>query len=207
MKILIAGQKHFGEVVYNEMISLGHEVVAVACPPQGDRLFFRAVERDSVPWIKKLTKDTMPEGVDLIVTAHSHDFISEQTRFRAKHGAIGYHPSLLPVHRGRDAIRWAIKNNEKITGGTVFWLSNQVDAGDIVCQEHCFIHPSDTPKTLWIEKLQPLGLKLLRRAVTEISNGVFTKIKQDEELATWEPSWERMPIARPDLLMIPHLRS
>jgi methionyl-tRNA formyltransferase len=42
-------------------------------------------------------------GVDLIIAAHSHDFIGRPHAAQGKLGAIGYHPSLLPLHRGRDA--------------------------------------------------------------------------------------------------------
>jgi methionyl-tRNA formyltransferase len=146
-----------------------------------------------------LKASTLPSGVDLIIAAHSHDFISDKTRQKTVLGAIGYHPSLLPVHRGRDAIAWAIRMRDRITGGSVFWLNDKIDAGDIAAQKHVFIHPKDTPETLWRTRLFPLGIELLGRVLSDLANGVIVAIPQDDSLATWEPSIGRPPIYRPDL--------
>lgn len=136
MRILIVGQKLFGAAVLALCRRRGHDVAGVCSPAlssrgdQPDRLR-AAAEAAEIPWMASgtLRAETMPDGVDLIVSAHGHDFIGRRTRGRAKLGAIGYHPSLLPLHRGRDAIEWAIRMRERVTGGTVYWLSDSVDAG------------------------------------------------------------------------------
>jgi methionyl-tRNA formyltransferase len=210
MKILLAGQKTFGREALKTIAALGHEIVAVAAPAnhstekEMDKLLVEATLR-RLPIIPSgtLNADTLPPGTDLIVAAHSHDFIGEKTRLRAKHGAIGYHPSLLPIHRGRDAVPWTIKNRERITGGTVYWLSNTVDGGPIAAQEHVFVRPEDTALELWIRELAPLGLKLLAQVITDISKGRITKEPQDPKLATWEPALTGQPrLYRPDLIML-----
>ena len=132
MRLLIAGQKQFGTETYRLCRRLGHDVVAVAAPAlasssstDGHRFPDRlraAAEHDRVPWIPagELRADGVPDGTDLIVAAHSHDYLGRRTRLRARLGAIGYHPSLLPLHRGRDAVRWTIKMGDRVTGGTVY---------------------------------------------------------------------------------------
>ena len=90
----------------------------------------------------------MPAGVDVIVAAHSHDFISGRVRSRAKYGAIGYHPSLLPRHRGRDAIEWALRFGDPISGGTVYWLGETMDGGPIAAQDWCWVRRGDTAAAL-----------------------------------------------------------
>ena len=210
MRILIAGQKWFGAQVFIALRAVpGVEVAAVCAPtggPVADRLFGQADLR-GVPVIKAgtLSAKTMPEGVDLIVAAHSHDFIGERTRMRAKWGAIGYHPSLLPLHRGRDAVRWAVRMRERVTGGSVYRLSNRMDGGDVLAQRHVFIGPEDTAEELWRRDLAPLGVELLAQVVGRFaSDGYVHGTAQDEALATWEPSIDRPPAFRPDLLMIPY---
>ena len=210
MRILIAGQKWFGAQAFIALRAVpGVEVAAVCAPtggPVADRLFGQADLR-GVPVIKAgtLSAKTMPEGVDLIVAAHSHDFIGERTRMRAKWGAIGYHPSLLPLHRGRDAVRWAVRMRERVTGGSVYRLSNRMDGGDVLAQRHVFIGPEDTAEELWRRDLAPLGVELLARVVGRFaSDGYVHGAAQDEALATWEPSIDRPPAFRPDLLMIPY---
>ncbi len=68
-------------------------------------------------------------GTDLIVTAHSHARVSHDALKVAKHGGIGYHPSLLPRHRGIAAVEWTIKEGDPIAGGTIYHLSDRLDAG------------------------------------------------------------------------------
>ena len=139
-----------------------------------------------------LCEANMPPDVDLIVAAHSHDFITEPTRSRTKYGAIGYHPSLLPLHRGKDAIVWTIRMGDKVTGGSVYWLSETMDGGPIAAQEHVFVLPGDTPEELWRRDLAPLGVKLLRKACVDIANGHLIKQAQNENIATSEPSIKRV---------------
>ena len=206
MNVLIAGQKYFGYLVLKEMLNIsGVNIVCVSSPTgKKDRLTDAAVLNET-PVIPSgsLNVATMPEKIDLIIAAHSHDFIGEKTRLRATYGGIGYHPSLLPIHRGRDAIKWALKMRERVTGGTVYRLSNKMDGGNILAQEHVFIKPNDTDKSLWEETLQPLGVELLKDVVLKIKeHGHILGVEQDERIATFEPSMSPPPCFRPDLILI-----
>lgn len=206
MNVLIAGQKWFGAETFRALRALpGVEVVAVCAPVDGEDRLAGQAGLYGVPLIPagSLSAQTMPGGVDLIVAAHSHDFIGERTRQRARWGGIGYHPSLLPLHRGRDAVRWAVRMRERVTGGTVYRLSNRVDGGSVLAQQHVFIRPDDTPEELWRRELAPLGVRLLSETAARFAESGYQHGEvQDEELATWEPSIGRPPMHRPDLLMI-----
>jgi methionyl-tRNA formyltransferase len=209
VRIYICGQKAFGRAVLEQCLKDGHDIVGVSAPLTGsggvavDKL--RAMADDArIPVMPPgvLNSDTLPDGVDVLVAAHSHDFIGRRTRLRCKIGAIGYHPSLLPLHRGRDAIRWAVKMGDAVTGGSVYWLSDNVDAGDLAAQDWCLISPDDTPEALWREKLFPMGVRLLSQVLGSISAGIIVTVPQDEDAATWEPSFERPPLRRPDLFLL-----
>jgi methionyl-tRNA formyltransferase len=211
---LVSGQKHFGAEALKLCLAAGHKVTAVAAPPFAeskattgeqlhDRLRF-AAETAGIPWIpsEELRAESIPAKTELIVAAHSHAFIGRKTRNRVPIGAIGYHPSLLPLHRGRDAVRWCVHNRERITGGSIYWLTDTVDGGPLAAQQHVFIRPDDTPETLWRDTLSPLGIKLLARVLRDLSAGKKIMVPQDESLATWEPSWSRPPVFRPELPQI-----
>lgn len=207
MNILLAGQKWFGAEVFRTVRDINGVTIAAVCAPEDvrDRLAGQA-RRYDVPLIPSgtLNVKTMPDGIDLIVAAHSHDFIGERTRLRSRWGGIGYHPSLLPLHRGRDAVRWSVRMRERVTGGTVYRLSNRMDGGNVLAQQHVFVRPDDTPEELWRRDLAPLGVRLLASVVSAFANvGYQHGVEQDEELATWEPSIDRPPAYRPDLLMLP----
>ena len=208
MKVFLSGQRYFGQEVLRLFLSLGVEVAGVSAPLEDPRgrpdLLWKAAHLQGLPLIRagQLNAATLPEGVDIIVAAHSHDFIGKKTRLKTKLGAIGYHPSLLPLHRGRDAIYWTLRLGERVTGGTVFWLNDTVDGGPVAAQGWCFVRPDDSPSSLWQRDLQPLGLHLLAQVVTDLENGTIVSIPQDESLATWEPSVGQPPLFRPDLCQI-----
>lgn len=206
MNVFLCGQKNFGWEVYKLLKKLGHSITGVSAPfahadGRDDKLH-KFASLDGAKMIPLTGADALPAGVDLIIAAHSWDFISNKTLNRTKLGAIGYHPSLLPRHRGRDAIRWALHMGDHITGGTVYWLNQNVDAGAIAAQDWCWIRPGDTAKSLWFDTLLPMGLRLFEKTLADIGGGELVRIPQDESLATWEPSWERAPIPRPDLLQL-----
>ena len=186
MRLYLAGQKAFGAAVFEAVRKAaldrpGQRAGVRAAGLLPDRLR-DAAEKAGVPWLEagKLRAELMPEGVDLIVCAHSHDFIGRKTRLKARLGAIGYHPSLLPRHRGRDAVRWALHMGDAVTGGTVYWLTDNVDAGPIAAQEHVFVAPGETPERLWRDKLAPLGVRLTLSVLEDLAAGRIVERRQDE---------------------------
>ena len=207
MRIYLAGSKAFGAAVYRMMRSEGRGTVVGVCSPpwasdgeRRDQLRVLA-EDDRVPWIPAGTLDrmTLPDDVDLIVCAHSYDFIGKATRHRARLGAIGYHPSLLPRHRGRAAVEWTIRMGDPVAGGSVYWLDDRVDGGDLAAQEWCWVRPGDTAAELWRRDLMPMGVRLLGHVVDDLDNRRLVQIPQDEAVATWEPALDPPRLRRPDL--------
>lgn len=211
MKIFISGQKYFGERVFMDCLNAGHEVVGV-CTPFTDRYLRPTALKMGVPVIDagSLNYNSCPKGFDLGITAHSFDYIGKKTRYVPKHGWIGYHPSLLPRHRGRSAIEWAVRMGDFITGGSVYWLNAGVDRGDIERQGYTWVdrkyfamEPREAARIIWADHLMPMGLKLLSGAVADISAGVINKTPQDGRFSTFEPSLDIKDIFRPDLLTLP----
>ena len=190
MKLMLVGQKWLGAQALGSLRKAGHDVVAVAAPNAEDRLWTSAVQAGlaTLEVGRRLEAEHLPAGTDLIVCAHAHCFISDGARQASKLGAIGYHPSLLPLHRGRDAIEWAIRMRDRITGGTVYWMDDRADGGPVICQDFCFIRQTDTAEDLWRRDLGPMGVRLLDQAVGLISQGGGKGTPQDETLATWEPA-------------------
>lgn len=187
MKIFLIGQKWLGTEVLALVKKRGHDVVGV-CAPDGDRLAKAAGDRLVAP--TGLTAASLPADIDLIVLAHAHVFVKAEVRDRAKLGAIGYHPSLLPRHRGRDAVVWTVKMADPIAGGSIYWLDDGADTGPIAAQEHCFVLPGETAEDLWRRALGPLGLTLYDRVLGDLERGVVVRDAQDERAATWEPSYK-----------------
>lgn len=79
---------------------------------------------------------------------------------------INIHPSLLPAFKGKDAIRNAFEYGVKYTGVTVHYVTSEVDAGPIICQEIVKIDDSDTVESLEAKihkaehKIYPAGVEM-----------------------------------------------
>lgn len=199
MRVMIIGQKWFGAEVLKLCLARGDDVAAVSAPRVDDRLAALAADQ-GVPLCqvsKRLDASWVPDKVDVIVCAHAHIFVTPQARSKARHGALGYHPSLLPRHRGRDAIRWALHMGDQMTGGTAYWLDDGADTGDIAAQDWCWVRPGDTPDELWRRDLAPMGLRLLTKVLDSLDRGSVVREPQDARLATWEPALSSGRLAGP----------
>lgn len=213
LSVYISGQRSFGAAIATLTASSGYHLTGIASPPatrdgQPDRLALTA-ERLRIPWTDsgRLTPGSIPPGTDVILAAHSHAFIGARTRARATLAAIGYHPSLLPLHRGRDAVRWTARDGDRVAGGTVYHLTATVDGGPIAAQDYVIIPPGITARDLWHDHLFPLGLHLTGRVLADLASGLVVCVPQDDALATWEPSWDRPPLHRPELPELPSGRA
>ena len=47
-----------------------------------------------------------------------------------------------------------------------------------------------------------MGIRLMDKALTEVANGIYTKIPQRQDVDTFEPCTEVKDIYKPDLLML-----
>jgi len=193
IRVFLIGSRTFGCAVRDLLLRRSGFALAGICAPAGDAL----AQTTMVPTVHTAAPDPamLPEATDLIVAAHNHRFVPPSMLAAAKLGGLSYHPSLLPLHRGRDAIHWTIRDRDRVTGGTVYWLDGLVDGGPVAAQDWCFVRPDDTASTLWRRELFPMGLRLFEQVFGDILAGREQHIPQDHALATWEPRFERPPLA------------
>jgi methionyl-tRNA formyltransferase len=193
MRITLVGSRHFGVATLNMLRDKDVEIARVVVHDGEDRLAAAAraagievvVQADP----KRVTPEEIAPGTELIVTAHSHARVSQEAVRAARLGGIGYHPSLLPRHRGIAAVEWTIKEGDPIAGGTVYHLAERMDAGAIAAQEWCFVKKGETARELWERALAPLGLKLLGDVIDYgKAHGTLPAKPQDEQFATKAPS-------------------
>jgi methionyl-tRNA formyltransferase len=192
MRITLVGSRHFGVTTLNMLRQHGVDIVRVVVADGEDRLAAAAraagievvVQTDP----KLVVASEIPDNTDLIVTAHSHARIGEEALAKARLGGIGYHPSLLPRHRGIAAVEWTIREGDPIAGGSIYHLADRMDAGAIAAQEWCFVKKGETARELWERALAPLGLKLLGDVIDHAKAHKSLPAKpQDEQFATLAP--------------------
>lgn len=188
-RIFISGQKAFGLAVFHLITECGHEVSGVSSP-EGDVLYETAcmtgVEASHAGRV--LPASRLARGTDLIVCAHSHEFVSADARRRSKYGGVGYHPSLLPSLKGRHAVEEAAAMAPCITGGSIYVLDDGWDDGAVLYQRPVGVPPGISARDLWINTLAPLGLALYEELFTDLFN----------HGPTWDSKYERCITALPD---------
>ena len=193
MRITLVGSRHFGVTTFNTLRQHGIDIFRVVVHDGEDRLAAAAhatgievvVQADP----KFVAAAEIAPNTDLIVTAHSHARVTREALAVARLGGVGYHPSLLPRHRGIAAVEWTIKEGDPIAGGTVYHLADRMDAGAIAAQEWIFVRKGETARELWERALAPLGQKLLADVIlhAKIHNSL-PATPQDEEFATKAPN-------------------
>jgi methionyl-tRNA formyltransferase len=76
----------------------------------------------------------------------------------AVHGRVwNCHYALLPNHRGRSSVPWAIVDGDPVTGITYHWIAPEIDTGNVLLQAVCDIEDDDTQATLFA-KLNRLAI-------------------------------------------------
>ena len=192
MRITLVGSRHFGVTTFNMLREHGVEIARIVVHDAEDRLAAAAraagIEVVVQANPKFVAAAEIAPNTDLIVTAHSHARITREALAAAKLGGIGYHPSLLPRHRGIAAIEWTIKEGDPIAGGTIYHLADRMDAGAIAAQEWVFVKKGETARELWERALAPLGQKLLGEVIDYAKVHKTLPAKpQDEQFATKAP--------------------
>jgi methionyl-tRNA formyltransferase len=104
----------------------------------------------------------------------------------AREGVFGMHPTLLPRHRGRAPIPWAILSGLARTGVTLFEIVDATaDSGAIVGQAIVDIAHDETATTLF-ERLAEVHVELVREYVPQLIARTAPRIRQDPARAsTW----------------------
>ena len=143
MRCTLVGSRYFGATVFDALRKDACEIVRVVAPAADDRLALAAVAVGVPVHVLDNPEDrsgnAIPDGTDLIVAAHTHARVSDEALARSRLGGIGYHPSLLPRHRGIAAVEWTILEGDPIAGGSVYHLADGWDAGAIAAQDWCFV--------------------------------------------------------------------
>ena len=193
MRITLVGSRHFGVTTFNMLRERGVDIVRVVVHDGEDRLAATAkaagVEVAVQADPKFVTAAEIAADTDLIVTAHSHARVSREALAASRLGGIGYHPSLLPRHRGIAAVEWTIREGDPIAGGSIYHLADRMDAGAIAAQDWVFVKKGETARELWERALAPLGYRLLGEVIDYAKTHKTLPAKpQDEQFATKAPS-------------------
>ena len=178
-----------------------HEVVCVVTQP--DRVSGRGQISSFSP-VKQFAIENMitvyqPERIsksidecpkikdcDVIVTCAFGQILRQNVIDYCRFGVINVHYSVLPKYRGACPVNMAIVHGETKTGITIMQTDIGVDTGDIWTIEEINILPQETTGEL-LERLSPIGAKLLVKTLTAIESESIHRVPQDNDSATYYP--------------------
>ncbi len=114
--------------------------IAVACVPS------RGLEREE--YDRQIVALLKERGVDLVCLAGFMRLLSAYFVREYPNRILNIHPSLLPSFPGLEAQEQALEHGAKISGCTVHFVDEHLDAGPIIVQAAVPILDDDTDETL-----------------------------------------------------------
>ncbi len=125
---------------------------------------------------------------DLIFVVGWSQLVHEPFIALASEGVFGMHPTLLPRHRGRAPVPWAILTGLARTGVTLFEIVDaSADSGSIVGQVTLDIAPDETATTLYA-RIADAHVELTQELLPQLMARTAPRIPQDPSRAS---SWPR----------------
>lgn len=200
MRIVFMGTPEFAVASLEKIIESGQEVVAVVTTPdrpagRGQKLMTSAVKEAA---IKHHLPVLQPEKLK------SEEFLQELKKLNAdlfvvvafrmlpevvwnmpSKGTINLHGSLLPQYRGAAPINWAVINGEKETGVTTFFITHQIDTGNILEHRKIPISDMDNAGTIH-DQLMVTGAELLAETVGKIERNEIKAQPQENFIGNQE---------------------
>lgn len=140
------------------------------------------------------TETGRPAGAAFAIAPSLRRKLSREEFSAPNFGTLIFHPSILPVHRGPDAIKWALHRHEPVSGVTWFWATEELDAGDIAVQQPLVLDLGASARENFCQRFVPAGLTTLGELLDYWQrNREWPRLPQDERLATVEGAfpWSR----------------
>lgn len=137
------------------------------------------------PIILKKLRDA---GVDIVFLIWWPRIIGKDAIGAARVGWINLHPSFLPFGRGKHDYYWSIVEGHKF-GVSLHFVTDVVDAGDVLFQRELPVELTDTGETLYKKSFNAV-LELFRENYDAMVQGNFQRHPQDEGMATFRKAKE-----------------
>jgi phosphoribosylglycinamide formyltransferase-1 len=112
----------------------------------------KGVEREE--YDRRVVQELQARGVELVCLAGFMRLLSAEFCRAFPMRILNIHPSLLPAFPGLDAQKQALEHGVKISGCTVHFVDEQLDAGPIILQASVPVLDDDTEERLAVRILK-----------------------------------------------------
>ncbi|WP_298999903.1 formyltransferase family protein [uncultured Tenacibaculum sp.] len=190
MKYIFAGDRGISVDILNFMISKGYKPLALFVSSD-----VKQSHANELIKISGLTPNKIFKGkevndnkaldiieslkVDYIIGIHFPYIISKKLLDIPKIGFLNLHPAYLPFNKGWHTPSWAIIEGT-FYGATLHFMSEKLDAGDIIYQEKVEVTKGDTANSLY-QKVLKKEFEVFEKSFETLLSLNPTRIKQLEQ--------------------------
>lgn len=120
---------------------------------------------------------------DLLVSIGGNQIFKKPLLELATYGCVNLHTALLPKYRGLMPSFWVLKNNEKYTGVSVFFVDEGIDSGPILVQKKVEI--GNRSQEALIRHTKQIGMESIIECVEMIQKGDYQLIPNPAKKMTY----------------------
>lgn len=197
MNVVLIGSVSSSAAALEALIGAGVEVTCVAGLDESAAAVvsdFRPLrpiaEGAGIPYLP-IAKVTEPRVVhflgehpaDLLWVIGLSQLVPQSLVQLARGGGVGFHPTMLPRGRGRAPVAWTILLGER-AAVSLFFLTDQPDAGDIIAQREVPVLPHDYAEDL-IARTNEVLADVIVELAPRIRSGDLPRRPQDHSKATY----------------------
>lgn len=198
LNVLFIGCVEFSKAALKALLSMQEEHIALCGVVSKSQSDFNADHADLLPLayqnnissydfkgnLTELESFVSDKAPDIIYCFGWSHLLSEKVMACARYGAIGFHPTKLPMHRGRHPIIWTLALGLSETATTFFQMESGADSGDIIHQQNLRVSSEDDAKSLY-NKICQQAVKQIPVFTRQLRDKQVEFIKQDEALASY----------------------
>ena len=120
---------------------------------------------------------------DLLISILGNQIFKNEIITLAPKGCINLHTALLPKYRGLMPTFWAMKNDQKYTGVSVFYVNEGIDTGPIIIQKKIEIGNRTQEELIKYTKM--IGMEAIIEAIEKIERGNVQTFKNSDAEMTY----------------------
>lgn len=152
---------------------------------------FSVLNEYNVPVISLNSPINTPDSVckiqayepDLLVSILGNQIFKEPIINLAPKGCINLHTALLPKYRGLMPTFWVLKNNERKTGVSVFYVDKGIDSGPIIVQKEVEIGNRTQEELITLTK--KIGMEAIAQSIDLIHKDKVELIENEASKKTY----------------------
>ena len=126
-------------------------------------------------------------GTQLIVSVSCPQIFKEPLIGLPSRGCLNIHGAILPEYRGVMPSFWMLANGEKRAGVSIFFVNEDIDAGEL-CGQRTFEVSADETLDEFLRRSKEISADLLLDVLAEIEKGVVSRKPLDLSKGSYH-SW------------------